>query len=417
LRLTSRRAAGARKWDVDGNEYVDYWMGHGSLLLGHCHHQVVQAVAEQLSRGTHYGACYPLEVEWAEIVVGIVPSAEMVRFTTSGTEAVMLALKLARAFTGKEKVVMLDGGFHGWSDYTQVVEGLGHAGAVSRGIPDAVRGTVLLAPPNNAAAVMALLESRSDIACILVEPGGGLVSRLPTSREYLRQLRNAASRYGVALIFDEVVTGFRYAPGGCQEYWGVVPDLTVLGKILGGGMPGVGAVAGKKEIMTFLTRKGNEEWDCFRRVEHHGTFNAAPTTAAAGIAALNIVRDGEAILEADRQAGKLRRGLNEAFSRHNVRSCAYGRSSLVLPLLNCECPRSFECETVDCSLDYREVNRFDPELHRSLREHLLLQGVDVFPAAMFVSSAHDDHDIDWTLQAWDATVMGMKNEGLLKARI
>src|SRR3990170_2394469 len=203
------KAQGSRKWDVDGNEYVDYWMGHGALLLGHCHPEVVKAVRDQAERGTHYGACHPLEVEWAELITEMVPSAEMVRFTASGTEAVMLALKLARAYTGKEKVIKLEGGFHGWSDYVQVGGGLTPPYDIptSRGIPEGVRQSVLLSPPNDAEAVLSLLRRHEDVACILVEPGGGLVSRLPSSKEYLNRLREMAAKYGVALVFDEVVTG------------------------------------------------------------------------------------------------------------------------------------------------------------------------------------------------------------------
>ena len=409
------RACGARKWDVDGNEYVDYWMGHGSLLLGHCHPEVVKAVRDQAERGTHYGACHPLEVEWAELITEMVPSAEMVRFTASGTEAVMLALKLARAYTGKEKVIKLEGGFHGWSDYVQVGGGLTPPYDIptSRGIPEGVRQSVLLSPPNDAEAVLDLLRRHEDVACILVEPGGGLASRLPSSKEYLNRLREMAIKYGVALVFDEVVTGFRYAPGGCQEYWGVVPDMTVLGKIVAGGMPGAGAVAGRRDIMAFLSRKGDVEWDRYRRVEHHGTFNASPITAAAGVATLRVIKKGEAIPQAHRTADKLRQGINEVFRQHGVACCAYGEASLVLPLLNHRCPLASQCERVACSQDYREINRFDPAVHAALREHMLLQGIDLFPVAMFASSAHSERDIELTVEAWDVAVRAMKKDGLL----
>ncbi|MEW6034776.1 MAG: aspartate aminotransferase family protein, partial [Chloroflexota bacterium] len=404
------KAAGARKWDLDSNEYIDYWMGHGSLLLGHCYPDVVQAVREQVGKGTHYGSCYPLEVEWAELVTSMVPSAKMIRFTASGTEAVMLAVKLARAFTGKDKVIKLEGGFHGWSDYAQIGGGLTPPYDVpaSSGIPQEVRNTVLLARPGDAEAALELLRRHHDVACVLVEPGGGLVGRLPSSREYLGRLRWMTQKYGVVLIFDEVVTGFRYAPGGCQEYWGVLPDLTCLGKVMAGGMPGAGAVAGNREIMSFLSRKGDIEWDRYRRVEHHGTFNAAPATVAAGVATLRVIKSGAAIPEADRLADRLRHGLNEVFRTHGVRCCMYGRSSLVLPLLNHDCELFPQCERAVCSLDYRLINRFDPEVHASLRERMLLQGIDFFPVAMFLSFAHSDDDVERTVQAWDNTVKAMK---------
>jgi glutamate-1-semialdehyde 2,1-aminomutase len=409
------RASGSRKWDVDGNEYIDYWMAHGGLLLGHCHPEVVGAVQSQVAKGTHYGACHSLEVEWAELITEMVPSAEMVRFTASGTEAIMLAIKLARAYTGKDKIIKLEGGFHGWSDYVQVGGGLTppYDIPVSRGIPTEVQSTVLLSPPHDADYILDLLRRHDDVACVLVEPGGGVASRGPTSKDYLQRLREITTKYSVVLIFDEVVTGFRYAPGGCQEYWRVTPDLTALGKIVAGGMPGAGAVTGKKDIMEYLSRKGDPEWDRYRRVEHEGTFNAALPTAAAGVTTLKIIQQGEVIPRAHRLGDMLREALNQVFEKQRVRCCAYGQASIIDLLLNHKCSIMNKCEKITCTYDYREINKFDPRLNLNVRYSMVLQGIDLAPVALFVSSAHSDDEIRITAEAFDRSIAMMKQEGMI----
>jgi len=410
------RAQGSRKWDVDGNEYIDYWMAHGGLMLGHNPPEVVEAVAAQIPKGAHFGACHRQEVEWAELIVEMVPSAEMVRFTNSGTEAVMLALKLARAYTGKDKVIKMEGGFHGWSDYVQFGGGLTppYDIPVSRGIPKAVGETILLSPPHQADFVQDLLRRNYDVAAILVEPGGGVLSRGPSSPEYLAQLRRLADTYGVVLIFDEVVTGFRSAPGGHQEYWKVLPDLTVLGKIVGGGMPGCGAVCGSREIISGLAKRGDPEWDRYCRVEHQGTFNAAPPTAAAGLATLRIINQGQVLDQAHRMGERLRLGLNQAFMNHGVNCCAYGRASLISLLFDHHCPLVKTCDKVACTYDYRELNKFNPAILSHLRYSMILQGLDILPISLIVSSAHTEADIDRTIEAFDNSVRMMKEDGLLE---
>ena len=222
------RADGSRKWDVDGNEYVDYIGGHGALLLGHGHPAVTAAATEQLRRGTQYGASHELEVRWAELVTEIVPSAEQVRFHSSGTEATMMAMRLARAFTGKDVIVKMHGHFHGWHDYAALQMAPPYDEPVSVGIPQAVQESVVGVPAGDIAALRAVLDARDDVAGVILLCNG-------LSTEYLQQVRDLTRERGVILIFDEVVTGFRWAPGGCQEYHGVVPDLTTLAKILAGG--------------------------------------------------------------------------------------------------------------------------------------------------------------------------------------
>src|SRR2546423_4568085 len=233
------RADGSRKWDVDGNELVDHWMGHGSLLLGHNHPQVTAAVAEQVHKGTHYGACHELEVAWAEQIGRLIPSAELVRFTMSGTESTMLAMRDARAFTGRELVIRFAGHFHGWHDYAMAGYQPPFDTSTSTGVPAAVAGSMLVAYPNYIDSVCELLDAHpGEVAAVIVEPGGGSNGIIPTNVQFLRDLRALTSQRGVVLIFDEVITGFRYAPGGAQQRYGVTPDMTTLAKIVAGGVPG-----------------------------------------------------------------------------------------------------------------------------------------------------------------------------------
>src|SRR4029453_18297745 len=276
------RALGSRKWDVDGNEYVDYWMGHGALILGHCHPAVVTAIQKEGSRGTHLGASHELEVRWAELVCKLIPSAEMVRFTMSGTEATHLAMRIARAYTGRSRVLKLQGHLH-------------------------------VCPPNDIKAVDVLLQ-RGDVAAVILEPAGGQSGTTPTIPGYLQELRAVTTRHGVVLIFDEVITGFRYSPGGAQAYFGVTPDLTTLAKIVAGGLPG-GALCGKRPLMSLLAFRGDPDWDRSQRVAHAGTFNANPTCAAAAIAPLELCSDASLQVRANKAGDELRRGLTEAMKR------------------------------------------------------------------------------------------------------
>ena len=268
------RAAGSRKWDVDGHEYVDYWMGHGALFLGHCHPAVVKAVQEQMARGTHLGASHELEVRWAELVNELVPCGELTRFTMSGTEATHLALRIARAFTGRSRVVKLSGHFHGWHDGVVAAVNPPYDVPLSAGVPGAMLNHVAVCAPNDVKAVETVVEG-GDVAAVILEPAGGQAGTTPTIPGYLNDLRAVTRKHGVVLIFDEVITGFRYAPGGAQEYFGVTPDLTTLAKIVAGGLPG-GALTGSRELMSMLTHRGDPAWDRAQRVAHAGTFNANP---------------------------------------------------------------------------------------------------------------------------------------------
>ncbi|HEU4758744.1 MAG TPA: aminotransferase class III-fold pyridoxal phosphate-dependent enzyme, partial [Dehalococcoidia bacterium] len=267
-------AAGSRKWDVDGNEIIDYVMGHGALFLGHAHPDLVKAVTQQVAKGTHYGASHVLELEWAKLVTQLVPSAQEVRFTSSGTEATLMAIRLARAYTGRDKLMKFDYHFHGWHDS---VVGARYAESDvprSAGVPAATLSDTISLPQGD----MRPVENRlaeGDVAAVILEPTGASWGTLPLREGFLIDLREATARHGAVLIFDEVVTGFRVAPGGAQARYGVTPDLTALAKILAGGLPG-GAVVGKADIISLMEFRDDAAWNAERRVAHPGTFNANP---------------------------------------------------------------------------------------------------------------------------------------------
>ncbi len=391
------RASGTRKWDVDGHEYIDYWMGHGALFLGHCHPAVVQAVQQQVARGTHLGASHELEVRWAEWVNRLVPSAELTRFTMSGTEATHLAIRLARAFTGRPRIVKFAGHFHGWHD--GVVAGVNppYEVPLSAGVPGATLDQVVILPPNDIKAVEGALQ-RGDIAAVILEPAGGQAGTTPTLPGYLEALRSLTREHGVLLIFDEVITGFRYAPGGAQQYYGVTPDLTTLAKIVAGGLPG-GAVCGRRDVMERLAFRGDATWDRTERVAHAGTFNANPLSAAAGIATLELCADASLQERANKLGDLLRQGLAEAMKRAGVPGTCYGEASIYHV--------SFEGKPGLAGFD--RPRRGD--LYHLLRCAILNEGVDCSMNHGWVSAVHTEEDIERTVQAYERAFRAMAAEG------
>jgi glutamate-1-semialdehyde 2,1-aminomutase len=390
------RAAGPRKWDVDGNEYIDYWMGHGALFLGHCHPAVVKAVQEQMARGTHLGASHELEVRWAELVNRLVPCAELTRFTMSGTEATHLAMRVARAYTGRTKVVKLAGHFHGWHDGAVAGVNPPYEVPMSAGIPGATMDQVVVCPPNDAKAVEVALQ-RGDVAAVILEPAGGQSGTTPTIPGYLQELRAITARHGVVLIFDEVITGFRYAPGGAQAYFGVTPDLTTLAKIVAGGLPG-GALCGRRDVMSMLTFRGDPEWDRSQRVAHAGTFNANPLSAAAAIATLEQCADASLQARASKAGDTLRRGLAGAMKRAGVPGTCYGEASIFHV--------SFEGQPGLAGFDRP---RKGPVYHL-LRCALLNNGVDCSAFHGWISAVHTDEDLDRTVQGYERAFQALAAE-------
>jgi glutamate-1-semialdehyde 2,1-aminomutase len=397
--LTVTRAAGARKWDADGHELICYVMGHGSLLLGHCHPAVVAAVQEQASRAFHPGACHELECEWAETVTGLVPSAGLVRFTASGTEASLLALRLARAATGRDKIVKLAGHFHGWHDQVATGADPPFGQPDTAGLPRGIASSVVVVPADEAALKEALAEG--DVAAVICEPSGAAWATVPLPAPFLARARELTAATGAMLVFDEVVTGFRWAPGGVQQQAGVIPDLTVLGKILAGGMPG-GAVCGRADVLSLLSNTGTDP----RRVSHPGTHNAHPLSAAAGLATLRLAASGEAQRGAAQEAARLRADLGSVFAEQSVPGCAYGESSTFHLLIGHEGgPAALSTDTLKEPLP--------AGLSAALHCGMLRQGVHLFHGSGFISTEHTGADTARTAEALAATLRDLKAEGLV----
>jgi glutamate-1-semialdehyde 2,1-aminomutase len=399
------RAQGPYKWDVDGHRYIDYQLGNGALLLGHAHPAIVEAVIKAAPLGTHFGNDHPLQVEWAERIQALVPCAERVRFTNSGTESAMLACRVARAHTGRPTILRLEGHFHGWGD--ELITGFAppYDIAPSIGLPPGIGLGTVTAPANDLPAVERLLVQRGDVAALILEPSGGSWGRLPLRPGYLAGLRELTRRHGALLIFDEVITGFRWAPGGAQARLGVTPDLSTHAKIIGGGVPGA-ALCGSAEVMRVFDLTGDSFHDRFRRVAHQGTYNATPITAAAGIACLGLVATGEPTARADRLAARLRDGMSRVLDRRGVAGLVYGESSVFHIFLE----RPEATTAVREREDYRwlgsvALKSMAPELVRALQNGFRVRGVELLSYnGGMTSAAHEEADIDRTVDAFDDLV-------------
>ncbi len=405
------RAEGARKWDVDGHELIDYVVGHGALILGHNEPGVTAAVRAQLEHGTHYGAGHEGEVRWAEQIARLVPSAERVKFTSSGTEATLLAVRLARAFTGRTTLLKFEGHFHGWNDYALKGEKPPFDDPGSPGIPSETMGTVAVLPANDPDAVASRL-ARGDVAAIIVEPSGASWATIPLADGFLAALRELATAHGAVLIFDEVITGFRWAPGGAQARLGVTPDLTTLAKIVAGGLPG-GAVAGTTAVMDLLEFKDEPGWNATRKVRHPGTFNANPLSAAAGIACMERCADPALQAGCDALAARLRMGFNAAIDRHGVPGFTWGESSAFHVALGDRCtnPTSGDLRVPEgvpaATLKASGSTPLVVQLHLGM----LLEGIDLFHGGGFLCAAHTEEDVDQTIAAFDRVLGRMMEEG------
>jgi glutamate-1-semialdehyde 2,1-aminomutase len=406
------RAEGSHKWDVDGREYIDYWMGHGALLLGHTPPAIVEAVTEQIRKGTHYGGSSALEVRWGELVQRLVPSAERVKFTASGTEAAMLAVRLARAFTGRGKFLKFTGHFHGWSDPMTVAFQFPFDVPSSVGIPRAVVETVVAIPPNDLAALDEALAADDDIACVIVEPTGASYGTVPLDDGFLAGVRDLTRRHDVLLIFDEVVTGFRYAPGGIQEITGLVPDLTTLAKILAGGLPG-GAVAGRADIMAALDfKEGDATWNRYRRIHHPGTFNANPLSAAAGVAMLESIADGAVQRQVNAAGERLAVALNAALAEIGAtRSCVYALGSIFHVLLGQGGRADAQGRLIPGSVTPETLRQANPgPIKTAFQAAMRRRGVDLMSGQVgMVSSAHTEADFAGTVSAFKDAVQEVRD--------
>ena len=403
------RAEGPRKWDVDGNEYIDYFGGHGALMLGHHHPDIDRVIVEALGRGTHFGSSHEGEVRWAQAVKDLVPSVERVRFTSSGTEATHLALRVARAATGRRKVVRFRTHFHGWHDHMTQGYVSHFDGTATPGVLQEVAGSVVLLDPGDEATMRDTMAGDPDIAAAILEPTGSSFGLVPLRPSFLEALREATRENGVMLIFDEVVTGFRVSPGGAQGEFGISPDLSTFAKILAGGLPG-GALAGRKDLLDFLDFEATSA-DGREKINHQGTYNANPVSAAAGTEMLRIVGSTDACARANDFGERLRGALNEVLIDEDVPWAAYGTFSGFHVFLNAE-GRDIRPDRFDpFSIDYRELKANPPGLADRLRLAMLSNGVDVtgWPGGT-ISAAHGDAELGETADAFRESLRMLKAE-------
>ena len=414
--LYIERAAGGHKWDVDGNRYVDYFGGHGALLLGHNHPQVMERIQAALNSGTHFGAGHPNEVTWAEKVCEMVPCAQKVRFTSSGTEATHLALRLARAHTGRTAVIRFRGHFHGWHDHMTSGYTNHFDGTATPGVLDSVANDIILVDPNDKAGVSAAFDSGRPIAAVILEPTGSTMGMVPTDGEFLQFLRDITSKHEAVLIFDEVVTGFRVSPGGAQAHHGVTPDLASLAKIVAGGMPG-GCVAGREDIIEWLDfdvakKKG------FEKIAHQGTYNANPVTAAAGLAALEIIASTDACERANDYGDRLRAKLNEVLAQEQVPWASYGEFSafhlFTNPNSRALSPGNTAADFDPRALPFDELKGNAAGVVQKLRLAMILNGVDItgWPGGT-IAAVHSDEDLQHTVDAFRESLKMMRAEDAL----
>lgn len=403
-------AAGATKHAIDGPEIIDFWSGHGSLLLGHSHPEIVKAVQTQVERGTHYGACHELEIEWAKLIRDLVPSAQKVRFTSSGTEATLMAVRVARLVTGRSKVLKFAGHFHGWHD--QLIPGADpphdNPAYPTPGIPDDVLGQLVVVPPNDLDAVKRAIETHKP-ACLIVEGTGGRWGVVPMRGEFLRDLRELTEKSGTLLVMDEVITGFRVHPGGAQAHYGITPDLTTLAKIVAGGLPG-GALVGRGDLMDAIAFDNQYG----RKMKHPGTYNANPLSAAAGVAMLKRVETKEPCRLATEAAVSLRRGLNELFRDAGANWVAYGEFSLTHVLPNYDGAMPESDDFIPYEGDFSKIDRpIDRKIAHAFRCACLLGGVDCMGMGMITSAAHDGTVIQNSLQGFSDAIERLRAEGIL----
>jgi glutamate-1-semialdehyde 2,1-aminomutase len=377
---------GSRIWDVDGNEYIDYVGSWGPLILGHAHPSVVEILQKAAGRGTSFGTLTELEVELSRLVCDMVPSIDVVRFVNSGTEATMSALRLARAYTGRDKIVKFEGCYHGHSDGLLAKAGSGVATLGlpdSAGVPASFTAETLVAPFNNVDALTQIFARHGEqIAAVIVEPVPANMGIVLPRPGYLRFLREMTERAGALLIFDEVISGFRISPGGAQMYFGVVPDLTCLGKIIGGGLP-VGAYGGRRDVMSLLAPIGP--------VYQAGTLSGNPMAMAAGIVTLRVLQNDGVYRGLDEVGSALAEGLRAAATAAECEASIAQLGSMITVFFLPGAPH-----------DFASAKRADTSRYARFFSSMLDAGVYLPPSqfeAMFVSLAHMSADLDQTVEA------------------
>ncbi len=390
-----KRADGCMVYDEDGNRFIDYIGSWGPMILGHSHPAVTEAISTVLKRGTSFGAPTDLEIKLAEMVIDAVPSIEMVRMVNSGTEATMSAIRLARGFTGRDTIIKFDGCYHGHADALLVAAGSGVATLSipgSPGVPQSFVDNTLSLPYNDVECVREVMDKQGEkIACIIVEPVAGNMGLVAPADGFLETLRELTDQYGSILIFDEVMTGFRLALGGAQSLYGIYPDVTCLGKIIGGGLP-VGAYGGKREIMEYMAPQGP--------VYQAGTLSGNPLAMAAGIAVLKQLEDPGFYDTLDEKAGRLADGLEKVVENTGV-NAVVDRVGSMLGLFFTD---------IDVK-NFEDAKTSDLEMFSAYYKGMLQEGVYLAPSqfeVFFVSEAHNMDHIDATIRAEENVLEGLK---------
>ena len=391
--IVIREGRGGRVWDESGNEYIDFLLGSGPMLVGHAHPEVTAAAQARIAQGTTFFANNRYGIELAEAIVAAVPCAEQVRFVSTGSEADLYAMRAARAFTKRDKILKFEGGYHGMSDYSLMSLAPKRPGNFpqpipdSAGIPKSLRDEILVAPFNDPDVVAGLVrEHKSELAGVIVEP---MQRILPPAPGFLEALRRITAEHGVLLIFDEVVTGFRLAYGGAQEYYGVVPDLCTLGKVIGGGFP-LAAIAGRSDIMAHFDRQAVGDDGFLMQV---GTLSGNPVAAAAGLATLEILRRPGAYDQLFAIGRGLMATLTELLRRNGLTAQVIGEPPLFDAVFSGEVVR-----------DYRGTLRGNAEMGRRFNALLRERGILKGEAKYYVSLAHTTEDIQHAREAWAAAI-------------
>jgi glutamate-1-semialdehyde 2,1-aminomutase len=389
----AEKAKGSKIIDVDGNSYIDYCLAYGPMVLGHANPEIMAEVVMQLKNGSAYGVPTEKEIELAKLVVDKVPCADMVRFVNSGTEATMSAIRLARAATGRNKIIKFEGAYHGAHDYVLVKSGSGAAGLPdSPGVPEETTQNTILIPFNNEDAIIEVIKNEGEsIAAIILEPIMGNIGFIPPMKGFLEFLRILASDNSIILIFDEVITGFRIAEGGAQEYFGIKPDLVTFGKILGGGFP-IGALSGKRKLMEMLAPSGS--------VYQAGTFNGNPISVTAGLATLKQL--GSSFYSEMNSKGKrLRGGIKDILDDNALNYQVAGLSSM------------FQLYLTEKEVwNYDDAKTSDTDKFSIYFRKLLEEGVFIPPSQFeccFLSLMHNDEDIQKTLEIIDKGIKTIKS--------
>lgn len=389
------RASGSKIYGECGREFIDYCLSWGALILGHVHPTVVSALQKAIRNGTSFGTATKLETELARLIVEAVPSIEQVRLTNSGTEAVMSAIRLARGYTNKNKIIKFDGSYHGHADYLLVKAGSGQATLgipTSKGVPEDFSKHTIVLPFNNLKRVEDTAKKlQKDLAALIVEPVQANCGVVLPQEDFLQGLRKIADRFGIILIFDEVITGFRLSYSGAQGYFGVRPDLTCLGKIIGGGLP-VGAFGGKKEIMRYLAPEGS--------VYQAGTLSGNPLSVTAGITTLKILKESKPYKSLQETVEKLSRFLELRAQEYQIKIKINRIGSL------------FSVFFLDTDVtDYKTAQKQDLKLFKRFYHGMLKEGIYLSPSGFetnFLSSSHTREDLDKTLGAIDLVLQDIR---------